>query len=101
MIVRLRLSGLCRVLDGRVGMTFVVAHLTPSASVGQYVAHVRDYRYDSPHGVIWSLAPYEYDIITEPLVTDPADDGPEVDILRRPVQKLNTRAAITRIEEDE
>jgi hypothetical protein len=35
-------------------------------------------------------------------VRDPADDGPEVEILRRPVQKLNSpRTAIARIEEED
>jgi hypothetical protein len=62
-VVNLTERGTVRVATGKVGMTFLVDHVTESEShPGQWVAHVRDYRYKSgaaPYQ-IWSLAPDDY-----------------------------------------
>lgn len=63
-IAILNKAGLRRVLNGQIGMTFVVDSFTTSIS-GQ-VAHVRDYRYNGAHYEyqIWSIASDGYHLLT-------------------------------------
>lgn len=65
-VVKLTQRGLVRVLDSRVGMTFIVDAFTQRADFidGGLVYHVRDYRYESDAWgafCIWSLAPGDYE----------------------------------------
>jgi hypothetical protein len=58
-------EGLSRVLEGTVGMTFVVDHFTDTVDNRGQIAHVRDYRYsggplDRPFQ-IWSIGPEGYE----------------------------------------
>lgn len=67
-IAKLKQEGLARVLDGRVGMTFIVDKFTDG--VAGKVAHVRDYRWPPETNmgrpfVIWSIAADGYELITE------------------------------------
>lgn len=63
-VVKLRASGIRRVLESKEGMTFPLDYFTESAGGGN-VAHVRDYRYPGNRVSyqIWSLAPEDYDIL--------------------------------------
>lgn len=63
-----------RVLDGKVGQTFIVDKFTPSSQPSKNtrgVAHVRDYRRGDLFGgirrpyQIWSLGPNDYEIVFE------------------------------------
>lgn len=68
-VVKLTEAGLSRVLNGFVGMTFIVNRFSDSAIDGPgKVAHVRDYRYrQSPtlEYQIWSLAMRDYELVEE------------------------------------
>lgn len=67
-VVRLKKEGLDRVLNGTVGMTFIVDRFTDTVDDRGWMAHVRDYRYgrgtDSPYQV-WSIGPDGYEEIKE------------------------------------
>ena len=61
--VNLTERGVPRVLESKPGMTFIVDKVSPSGSYpGQWVAHVRDYRYKNGAAPfqIWSLGPGDY-----------------------------------------
>ena len=69
MIARLTKDGTARVLNGEVGMTFIVDEITTNGL--RRIAHVRDYRY--PRVVngerhadyqIWSIGPEGYQLVT-------------------------------------
>ena len=66
-LVKLNMEGTSRVLNGEVGMTFIVDQFTVSAGrPGEYVAHVQDHRYPvGPSGrpQIWSLCPGQYELL--------------------------------------
>jgi hypothetical protein len=67
MIVKLTERGLSRVLNGQVGMTFLVDSMTPG--VAGVVLHVRDYRYPrddngKPYQT-WSITADDYEIIND------------------------------------
>ncbi|MER9652499.1 hypothetical protein NKJ26_03140 [Mesorhizobium sp. M0152] len=75
-VVKLNASGLHRVLDGKIGMTFIVDAFTESLSGGN-IAHVRDYRYpqEGRPWQIWNIGPEGYDILTpDPLRWEPDPD---------------------------
>lgn len=61
-VVRLLESGVSRVLDSYVGMTFPVDKFTTGQS--GLVAHVRDYRFGQPYQ-IWSLGSDQYELISD------------------------------------
>ncbi len=64
-IARLNERGLNRVLNGRVGMTFIIDGFT--SGVAGDVAHVRDYRFFGVLGrdyQIWSIPADGYEIIS-------------------------------------
>lgn len=71
-IAILKTGGLSRVLDGRIGMTFVVDKFTDTIDNRGRMAHVRDYRYPTQGNgfQIWSLGPEDYDLL-------PAEAAPE------------------------
>lgn len=62
-VVTLKQGGLSRVLDGRVGMTFVVDRFTDTVDHRGQMAHVRDYRYPGTYfpWQVWSLGPGDYE----------------------------------------
>lgn len=69
MIAKLTEGGLDRVLDGKVGMTFIVDSITENGL--RRIARVRDYRY--PRIIngkrhtdyqIWSIGPDGYQLVT-------------------------------------
>ncbi len=62
-VIRLLPEGLPRVLNGQVGMTFIVNEFTEGA-YGP-VAHVRDYRFvsDASKFQVWSLAGDQYEVV--------------------------------------
>lgn len=63
-VARLTRDGLGRVLNGKIGMTFIVDKFTDTTG-GKKVAHVRDYRYPGDHYPfqIWSIGPEGYEIL--------------------------------------
>jgi hypothetical protein len=67
--------GVERVLDGALGMTFVVDHFTEGQSGN--VAHVRDYRHIGMHSLtpsfqMWSIPADGYEIVGEMMPLDQA-----------------------------
>jgi hypothetical protein len=62
-VIRLLEGGVSRVLNGMVGLTFLVESFTEGVSGP--VAHVRDYRYRSEPSTyqIWSLAADQYELL--------------------------------------
>lgn len=66
-IVRLTKDGLDRVLNGVVGMTFIVDSFTDTVDNRGQMAHVRDYRFGfGKYNAyqIWSIGPEGYEEIT-------------------------------------
>lgn len=66
-IVKINKKALDRVMDGIVGMTFIVDKFTDTINNRRQIAHVRDYRYNN-NGCdyqIWSIGPDSYEIIEE------------------------------------
>jgi hypothetical protein len=65
-VIKLNAKGVARVLDGKVGMTFIVDSLTTCIHAGP-VAHVRDYRYQHASlgrdFQIWSIPREGYEVI--------------------------------------
>lgn len=61
-IVRINERGVARVLNGEVGMHFIVDHYTDRVSGGK-VAHVRDYRFTKKHEgfQVWSIGDDGYE----------------------------------------
>lgn len=66
-IVKLKQEGLARVLDGIIGMTFIVDRFIDTVDNRGKVAHVRDYRYAGDYNIysIWSIGPEGYEEIKE------------------------------------
>lgn len=67
-VVKINEYALSRVLDGQIGMTFIVDKFTYRIDNRGQVAHVRDYRYPSKlkgDYQIWSIGPEGYTIIEE------------------------------------
>lgn len=66
-VIRLLSKGLDRVMDGQIGMTFIVDSFTDKVDNSGQVAHVRDYRYGRTirDYQIWSIGPEGYKIIEE------------------------------------
>lgn len=66
-VIKLLEKGLPRVLDGEVGMTFVVEATTKRIAGDGIVAHVRDYRYHNGQNdyQIWSIGPEGYEVVIE------------------------------------
>lgn len=60
-VIRINEKGVARVLNGQVGMTFIVDSWTNFS--GYKVAHVRDYRYKDNNGdyQIWSIASHGFE----------------------------------------
>ncbi len=58
-------AGAARVLNGKIGQTFVVDKFTERFKTNELIAAVRDYRYPGTHREfqIWSIAPGDYEII--------------------------------------
>lgn len=64
LVIKLTEKGLHRVLNGEVGMTFIVDCFTEALSEKGQVAHVRDYRDpENREYVIWSIGPDGYEIV--------------------------------------
>lgn len=69
-VAKLTESGLSRVLDGAVGMTFPIKHVSVSGSGEGHVAHVMDFRYPryvngelhAPYQ-IWSLGVGDWELV--------------------------------------
>lgn len=70
-VVRLKEKGLDRVLNGTVGMTFIVDKFTDTVDDRGQMAHVRDYRFRREHWQtskmyqIWSIGPEGYEEVME------------------------------------
>lgn len=68
-VVKLTSRGEARVLDGKVGMTFIVDSWTQRVNTStpdMVIYHVRDYRYaSSMRGpwCIWTLSPGDYELV--------------------------------------
>ncbi len=64
-IVRINAIGVLRVLDGEVGMHFIVDHYTQRVDGGDKVAQVRDYRFaDNYRGFqLWSIGTAGYEVV--------------------------------------
>lgn len=65
-IVKLLPAGLERVLNGQVGMTFIVDKFIDTIDNRGRIAHVIDYRYKGEHRYqIWSIGPEGYEIVVQ------------------------------------
>lgn len=59
-------KGVGRILDGKVGMTFIVDKFTDTIDNRGQMAHVRDYRFTHFNNYeIWSIGPEGYSLIEE------------------------------------
>lgn len=64
-VVKLKRPGVERVLNGQMGMTFIVDEFTDSVGGGR-VAHVRDYRFLPDNQFqVWSIPEYGYEVLHE------------------------------------
>lgn len=66
-VIKINAKGCARVLNGMVGMTFIVDKFTAGRAGFGMVAHVRDYRYPGNRRLfqIWSINSYGYDIVVD------------------------------------
>lgn len=65
-VIKLLKAGLPRVLNGEIGITFIVDQL--SGTVGYNVAHIRDYRYSNERKKnysIWSIPADGYEFVNK------------------------------------
>lgn len=63
-VIRLLPMGVHRVLDGKVGMTFIVDYFSREVGeVSERIAHVLDFRTSDSDPAIWSIGPDGYEII--------------------------------------
>lgn len=64
-VVKLKCSGIARVLSGHEGQTFIVDKFTPTIDNRGLLVHVRDYRYPNDHRKFqtWTLGPDDYEVI--------------------------------------
>ena len=65
-VIRINEKALSRVMNGQIGMTFIVDEFTDTIDDRGKIAHVRDYRYFNTFGrlyQIWSIDPEGYEVI--------------------------------------